>query len=99
MGDYEKTYNDFWKDLVENEDGSLNRDQVMRELSDYHHLLEQAAEVYSHVTGGRISKTNTIASAVTAVADERIDEIVNAEIRDREELSASPDSSTEEGSR
>ena len=38
MEDYEKEYNDFWKDIVENEDGTLNKDQVMRELYDYSNI-------------------------------------------------------------
>jgi hypothetical protein len=95
MGDYQATYNDFWKDLVENEDGTLDRDKVMRELSDYHHLMQQATDVYSHVSGGRISKPNTMAFEVIAVADERIDEIVDEEIRDREAVPASLNSSEE----
>lgn len=80
---YVQTYEDFWKDLVENPDGTLNRDQVMRELHDYHHLMTQATLVYDHVTGGRVSKPNTLASDVVAVADERVGEIVETEIRDR----------------
>lgn len=66
--DYEKTYADFWKSIVENPDGTLNLDQVMRELHDYHQMIEQVPLVYSEVTGGRISKPNTMASAVIGEA-------------------------------
>ena len=51
MGDYEKTYNDFWKDLVEDDNGSLNRDKVMRELADYHNVMQQVSLVYDDITG------------------------------------------------
>lgn len=100
MGDYEKTYNDFWKDLVEDDNGSLNRDKVMRELADYHNVMQQVSLVYDDITGGRISKPNTMAFEVIGVAQERIDEIVNEEIRGLSEGSSSSpslDSSTEKG--
>ncbi|MEV4246993.1 hypothetical protein AB0J63_26715 [Streptosporangium canum] len=74
--DYVKTYNDFWKDIVENPDGTLNHDQLMRELADYRMVMEQVSLVYDEITGGRISKPNTMAGAVLGVANERIEGIV-----------------------
>lgn len=55
---YEDLYDDFWKDIIE-KDGVVNMDQVKRELSDYHHILDQVPEIYMEVTGGMISKPNT----------------------------------------
>jgi len=77
--DYEQTYNDHWKELVENPDGTLNKDSVMRELHDFSFLQDQAARVYCHVTGDRLSKLSYFASSVIAVADEVTDiECANA---------------------
>lgn len=45
-------------------------EQVMKELYDYERLMDNAGTVYEHVTGGMISKPNTIASNVCSVADE-----------------------------
>lgn len=59
MKDYKKEYEEFWKDIVENEDGKLNKDQVMRELSDYSMVMDNCASAYSTMTNGRISKQNT----------------------------------------
>ena len=56
---YQEEYEDFWKDIVENEDGTLNKDQVMRELSDYSMVMENCASAYSEMTCGQISKQNT----------------------------------------
>jgi hypothetical protein len=64
MQDYEKTYHDHWKDTIEHNDGTLNRDQIMRELHDYWFLLDQVPRVYDEVTGSRCSKPNTKAHAV-----------------------------------
>lgn len=53
--DVEKNFQEFWKYLVCNEDGSLNTIAVKNELSDYRFMLEQVQKVYSEVTGGRLS--------------------------------------------
>ncbi|MGS2645900.1 hypothetical protein [Streptosporangium sp. G12] len=96
--DYVITYDKFWKDLVEHPDGTLNRDQLMRELADYHAFMGSASEVYSHVTGDRISKVNTAAHAVISVADERVDELLSEELRDiAEELAHQEKDAPREG--
>ena len=56
---YQQEYEDFWKDIVENEDGTLNKDQVMRELSDYSMVMDNCARAYCLMTKQRISKQNT----------------------------------------
>lgn len=80
LPDYVRTYRDFWRDIVEHPDGTLNRDQIMRELHDYHHLMEQAAIAYSEVTG-RISKPNTMAHHVIGEAEERTQEAIKDAVR------------------
>lgn len=57
--DYKKEYEDFWKEIVENKDGTLNKDQVMRELSDYSMMMNNCALAYSEMTNQKISKPNT----------------------------------------
>jgi len=57
---YQEEYEDFWKDIVENEDGTLNKDQVMRELSDYSMVMDNCARAYCLMTHQRISKQNTM---------------------------------------
>ena len=68
--DYKKEYEEFWKDIVENEDGTLNKDQVMRELSDYSMVMDNCARAYSTMTNGRISKQNTCFFEVENIFDE-----------------------------
>jgi hypothetical protein len=95
--DYVKVYNDFWKGIVENPDGTLNLDQVQRELFDFHTAMGEVGQVYDHITGGQISKVNTKASAVIAVADEHVNEIVEDELRERAKDSAEQDSEATRG--
>ena len=69
MQDYERSYEEFWKDLIENEDGTLNKDRLKRELHDYRMIIENASKIYDHVTAGRFSKPNALAEDVIAEAD------------------------------
>ncbi len=68
---YQEEYNEFWKAIVENEDGTLNKDQVMRELSDYSMVIENCTSAYSTMTNQRISKPNTCFFEVEAIFNEK----------------------------
>lgn len=68
---YQEEYEDFWKDIVENEDGTLNKDQVMRELSDYSMVMDNCEKAYSEMTNGKISKANTLFSEVENIFNEK----------------------------
>lgn len=78
-------YDEFWKEIIE-PNGVVNFEQVKRELFDYHTLLENVPKVYDHITRGRISKPNTLASAVIAIADDLAMADVNEAIREALEL-------------
>jgi len=70
---YEQEFDSYWKDIVLNEDGTVNLDQVKRELSDYSMVMEIASEVYGNITNGNISKPNTNADVIIDVANEEQD--------------------------
>jgi len=53
----------FWRQVYPE---GMTAEQIKAELTDFHYLMGEAAKVYMAVTGGRISKTNTEASAVIA---------------------------------
>lgn len=69
--DYQRTYADFWAPLVEQPDGQLDRDKVMRELHDYHHVMDQVTQVYSEISG--FSKPNTAAVHVIQAVEDRVE--------------------------
>lgn len=85
MEDYETTYEEFWKELVENPDGSLNVDQVKRELHDYECLLSEVPQVFCHVTGGLISKPNTKAEYVIEEFENFVDREVDERVEEAKE--------------
>lgn len=70
MKDYEIAYESFWKEIIEDDEGNINKDQLMRELYDFRCLLLKVPLVYDHVTGGAISKPQTCATVVCNAADE-----------------------------
>lgn len=57
--DYKQEYEEFWKAIVENKDGTLNKDQVMKELSDYSMIIDNCTRAYDLLSDGAISKPNT----------------------------------------
>lgn len=100
MSDYMETYDNHWKHIVENEDGTLNKDQVARELADALTIQRSLSEIYCEVSDNRVSKPFTLPSVVIAMyhdslteaADESIDQL----IADLEEDERGPFASTAE---
>ena len=76
----EKNFQEFWKDIVCNDDGTLNPIAVKNELSDYNFILDQVPKVYSEVTGGRLSYPNYEAETVLQIfRDEFANKIIALE--------------------
>jgi len=84
MEEIEKNYQEFWKDIVENKDGTLNKEQVKKELFDYSMVMDNCSSAYSEMTGGEISKPNTYFSEVLRIFQEEFlhNDIVKDDIRD-----------------
>lgn len=96
MSDYQATYAHFWKDLVENKDGSLNRDAVMRELADYHFILGQVPLVYDEVTGGLVSEPRAMGHAIISIYQERLQQTADeAVVEQLHELAATVEDEAE----
>lgn len=69
--DYEVEYESFWKKIVENEDGTMNKEQIMRELADYSIVMDNCMKAYMEMTEQNISKPLTYFSEVLSVFHER----------------------------
>ena len=83
--DYVENYNSIFKDFLENPDGTLDKDKVMRELADYSWLLDSVAKVYCAITHGRISKQNTLPDVVISVYEDCVTETVNDALEEAKE--------------
>lgn len=51
----EQCYQEFWKGIICNEDGSINIEQLKKELYDYSRVLDNVPAVYCEITGGLLS--------------------------------------------
>jgi hypothetical protein len=67
----EKEYQEFWKDIVENEDGTLNKEHVKKELCDFSMVMDNCTKAYIEMTCNRISKPNTKFFEVLSIFEEK----------------------------
>jgi hypothetical protein len=76
--DHNKEWESFWKEHVCNPDGTINLEQLKKELYDFSFVMEQVPKVYCHITGGKLSKVMYPAKTVISVADEYFKEKLEA---------------------
>lgn len=82
MTDLEKEYNKFWKGIVENDDGSLNKEQVMKELSDFSVLIENLGTIYDRLSGGSASNPLIKTEAILEAYEANIETLTDNAYRD-----------------
>jgi hypothetical protein len=66
----EAEWESLWKSIVTNKDGTVNLEQLKKELYDFSFVMEQVAKVYCHITGNRMSKVTYYADDVIRQADD-----------------------------
>lgn len=64
---------DFWADIVYNDDGSLNEDQVLRELNDFYYMIREVTEVYGSITNDRMTEPTYYARDVLSLHEELLE--------------------------
>lgn len=72
----------FWKPLVCDSRGRVDRVKLARELADYKMILGFTSKVYDHITGGLISKPNTLPEVVIQVATDVENEALQSVLAD-----------------
>jgi len=82
--DVQHDWDTFWAPIVAPK-GRINRQQVMRELFDFHQMIQNVSKVYDHVTGGAISKPNAPAHVVITAATDYDNEVLEDILRDEKE--------------
>lgn len=68
--DYKKEYEEFWKDIVEDENGNFDKEQVMKELADYSMVIENCTKAYSLLSKNNISDPRVNFYEVEKIFDE-----------------------------
>ena len=54
--DVEQVYQDFWKDIICDDDGNIDVEQLKKELCDFYVMIQEVPKVYYEVTDGTLSK-------------------------------------------
>lgn len=54
--DVEQVYQDFWKDIICDDDGNIDVEQLKKELCDFYKMIQEVPKVYYEVTDGTLSK-------------------------------------------
>lgn len=86
----EENWNEFWKEILLKNDGSIDIEQLKKELFDFSTLLDNVPKVYNHITGGMLSKVNTKSELIIKKADQYYKGL-NEEENDERELEAKTD--------
>ena len=68
----------FWQTIICNEDGTINIEQLKKELCDYSLMLGEVPQVYCEVTGHLLSKPHYYAEGVIQVFNDRYGNKANA---------------------
>lgn len=66
----EAQWRDFWARICLNDDGTVNLNQVKKELSDYWLIMDGVSEVYCHIAN--LSKPNTAPHYIISAHEESI---------------------------
>ncbi len=69
--DVEQVYQDFWKDIICDDDGNIDVDQLKKELRDFYVMIKEVPKVYCGVTGGMLSKCLYDADVVLGIFEEK----------------------------
>lgn len=81
----ERVWQEFWRPIVERPDGSIDMEQVKRELHDVHWLVDHCEKAYYWMTNGRVSKCNTEPETVIAIAEDIRNEDIAEATKELEE--------------
>ena len=73
--DYKEIYNSSFKHIVEDKNGKLIKDQVMRILATHYQFMQIASDVYQYVTGGVIVNVNEPPHIIKRCADDHYMEV------------------------
>lgn len=78
-------FDEFWRPIVCNQDGTINQDKLNAELWDYYTFMGTAAKVYDGITGGRVSKINTLPEAILAENEDHLQRCIQEAVEEETE--------------
>ena len=67
MDNYKTLYESFWKEIVEDENGNLDKEVVMKELFDYRVISDHCASAYRLVSNNAVTNIGVTSKALKKV--------------------------------
>ena len=71
-------YEEFWKEIVTDNDGNLDAELVKAELYDFHFVIDSVTNVYFHLTTGKFSKPNYTPDVIISEVERQQSEEISA---------------------
>jgi hypothetical protein len=78
----EEEYNAFWKEIVEDDAGNINKEQLMKELYDFSFMLREVPKVYMAISGNNLSYPTYHAETVIAQFEDFLEEERTQAVKD-----------------
>lgn len=69
-----ENYEYFWKEVLENQDGSINKEQLMKELYDFSQLIRNLSKIYTYASGNKASHPAIKAEVIIQLFEEELKE-------------------------
>jgi hypothetical protein len=78
----EEEYNAFWKEIVEDGAGNINKEQLMKELYDFSFMIREVPKVYMAISGNNLSYPTYHAETVIAQFEDFLNEERTQAVKD-----------------
>lgn len=78
----EENWEEFWKDIILNKDGSVNLDQLKKELFDFSDMIHRMMDLTCAITNERMSYATYSVKNILSVAQEVRDDEIAQQIED-----------------
>lgn len=81
----EENWEQNWKSILENPDGTLNLEQLKKELHDFSMVLDEVPKVYTEISGQRLSYATYPANTVIQCYKQHLEEMEEHQKADDQE--------------
>lgn len=75
--DPEENWNIIWKEILENPDGSINKEQLKLELADYSDMIDRMTTLTYRLTNGILSYPTYPVETILAVHEEVLEDTLD----------------------
>jgi len=78
----EDNWKKFWAPILTKEDGSIDIEQLKKELFDFSTVINEVPKVYSHITNNMLSYPTYAAETVISVYEECLEDLIKERLKE-----------------